>query len=206
MKLANLTRFGYADHDRDSKKGLAARLHIDMPLFTGLAMLAVISLVILYSTSGQDIDTIVRQSMRILMAFGVMLALAQISPQHLQRWSPWLYISGLVLLLLVLGIGEIGKGAQRWLDIGFVRFQPSEIMKLGVPMMLAWYFAEHPLPPRFWRLLLAAIMVGVPAALIAKQPDLGTATLIAIGGFLVLQIAAYVWYLIGSPHKEPVHD
>jgi len=196
MKFANLTRFGYTGHDRDAKKGLATRLHIDVPLFAGLALLAVISLVILYSTSGRDIDTVIRQSMRMLMAFGVMLALAQISPQHLQRWSPWLYVSGLTLLLLVLGIGEISKGAQRWLDIGFVRFQPSEIMKLGVPMMLAWYFAEHPLPPRFWRLLLAAALVGVPVGLIAKQPDLGTATLIAIGGFLVLFFAGMSWKLL----------
>ena len=196
MKFANLTRFGYADNDRDSKKALAARLHIDMPLFAGLAMLAVTSLVILYSTSGQNIDTVIRQSVRMLMAFSVMLVLAQISPQHLQRWSPWLYTSGLVLLFLVLAVGDIGKGAQRWLDIGFIRFQPSEIMKLGVPMMLAWYFAEHPIPPRFWRLLFAAALVAVPAGLIAKQPDLGTAMLIGIGGFLVLFFAGISWKLL----------
>ena len=196
MKFANLTRFGYADNHRDSKKGLAARLHIDMPLFAGLAMLAVTSLVILYSSSGQNIDTVIRQSLRMLMAFGVMLVLAQISPQHLQRWSPWLYTSGLVLLFLVLAVGDIGKGAQRWLDIGFIRFQPSEIMKLGVPMMLAWYFAEHPIPPRFWRLLFAAALVAVPAGLIAKQPDLGTAMLIGIGGFLVLFFAGIPWKLL----------
>jgi len=196
MKLADLTRFGYADNSRDSQKSLAVRLHIDVPLFVGLAMLAVTSLVILYSSSGQSVDTVVRQALRILLAFGVMLALAQISPQHLQRWSPWLYASGLVLLILVLGIGHIGKGAQRWLDIGFVRFQPSEIMKLGVPMMLAWFFAEHPIPPRFLRLLLAAALVLVPVALIAKQPDLGTAMLISIGGFLVLFFAGMSWKLL----------
>ncbi len=196
MKFSNLTRFGYADNDRDSKKALAVRLHIDMPLFAGLAMLVVTSLVILYSSSGRDIDTVIRQSVRILMAFSVMLVLAQISPQHLQRWSPWLYASGLVLLMLVWGIGDIGKGAQRWLDIGFIRFQPSEIMKLGVPMMLAWYFAEHPIPPRFWRLLAAAALVAMPVALIAKQPDLGTATLIGIGGFLVLFFAGMSWKLL----------
>jgi len=196
MKLADLTRFGYADNNRDSKKSLAVRLHIDVPLFVGLSMLAVTSLVILYSSSGQSVDTVVRQALRILLAFGVMLALAQISPQHLQRWSPWLYASGLILLVLVLGIGHIGKGAQRWLDIGFVRFQPSEIMKLGVPMMLAWYFAEHPIPPRFWRLLLAAVLITVPVALIAKQPDLGTAMLISVGGFLVLFFAGMSWKLL----------
>ena len=196
MKLADFTRFGYADNNRDSRKSLAVRLHVDVPLFVGLAALAVTSLIILYSSSGQSVDTIIRQSLRILLAFGLMLALAQISPQHLQRWSPWLYASGLVLLVLVLGIGHIGKGAQRWLDIGVVRFQPSEIMKLGVPMMLAWYFAEHPIPPRFWRLLLAAALVAVPVALIAKQPDLGTAMLISVGGFLVLFFAGMSWKLL----------
>lgn len=198
MKLADFTRFGSSDSNRDSQKSLAVRLHIDVPLFFGLAMLAVISLVILYSSSGRDFDTVIRQSLRVLLAFGLMLVLAQISPQHLQRWSPWLYMSGLVLLVLVLGIGHIGKGAQRWLDIGFVRFQPSEIMKLGVPMMLAWYFAEHPIPPRFWRLLLAAVLVLVPVGLIAKQPDLGTAMLISVGGFLVLFFAGMSWKLLIS--------
>ena len=196
MKLAAFTRFGSADNNRDSKKSLAVRLHIDVPLFVGLAALAVTSLIILYSSSGQSVDTVIRQSLRILLAFGVMLALAQIAPQNLQRWSPWLYVSGLALLIMVLGVGHIGKGAQRWLDIGFVRFQPSEIMKLGVPMMLAWYFAEHPIPPRFWRLLLAAALIAAPVALIAKQPDLGTAMLISVGGFLVLFFAGMSWKLL----------
>lgn len=196
MKLADFTRFGYADNNSATRKSLAVRLHIDVPLFVGLAALTVTSLIILYSSSGQSVDTVMRQSLRILLAFSLMLALAQISPQHLQRWSPWLYASGLVMLVLVLGIGHVGKGAQRWLDIGFVRFQPSEIMKLGVPMMLAWYFAEHPIPPRFWRLLLAAALVGIPVALIAKQPDLGTAMLISIGGFLVLFFAGMSWKLL----------
>jgi rod shape determining protein RodA len=196
MKLADLTRFGQTDNNRDARKSLAVRLHIDVPLFVGLSMLALTSLVILYSSSGMSIDTVVRQSLRILLAFGIMLALAQISPQHLQRWSPWLYASGLVLLVLVLGIGHIGKGAQRWLDIGFVRFQPSEIMKLGVPMMLAWYFAEHPIPPRFWRMLFGAALIAMPVALIAKQPDLGTAMLISVGGFLVLFFAGMSWKLL----------
>ena len=101
MKLADLTRFGYAHSDRDSKKSLAVRLHIDVPLFVGLTALAVTSLIILYSSSGQSIDTVVRQALRILLAVGLMLALAQISPQHLQRWSPWHYASGLILLVLV---------------------------------------------------------------------------------------------------------
>lgn len=196
MRLSDITRLAYGSNGRDTRKSLSERLHMDLPLLFGLCALAVASLIIIYSASGQSLDTVLRQAMRFALAFALLLALAQINPHHMQRWAPWLYIGGVLLLIAVMLAGEIGKGAQRWLNLGVIRFQPSEIMKLAVPMMLAWYFAEQPLPPRFWRLLLAAILVAVPAALIAKQPDLGTAMLISIGGFLVLFFAGMSWKLL----------
>ncbi len=198
MKFPDLARFGGVDSQREDRKSLAVRLHMDVPLLVGLCALSIVSLIILYSASGHSLDTIIRQVLRIGLAFGIMFVLAQISPQHLERWSLWLYLLALVLLLAVEIIGDIGKGAQRWLELGPIRFQPSEIMKLALPMMLAWYFAEQPLPPRFWRLLLAAFLIAVPVALVAKQPDLGTAMLIAVGGLLVLFFAGLSWKLMVS--------
>ncbi len=192
MNIGEFTRFG-SDAGRQDKVSLAVRLHMDVPLLVGLCTLATVSLIILYSSSGQSLDTIFRQLLRIGLAFGIMFVLAQIAPHHLKRWSVWLYLFGLVLLVAVEIIGDIGKGAQRWLELGPIRFQPSEIMKLAVPMMLAWYFSEQPLPPRFWRLIFAALLIAIPVGLIAKQPDLGTAVLVAIGGFLVLFFAGLSW-------------
>jgi rod shape determining protein RodA len=119
-----------------------------------------------------------------------MLIIAQIPPKFLRLWTPWIFTLGIVLLVLVLIVGEIGKGAQRWLDIGFMRFQPSEIMKLAVPMMAAWYLMDRPLPPRLGELLIVLLAISlVPAALIAQQPDLGTALLIAASGIIVILLA-----------------
>jgi rod shape determining protein RodA len=122
--------------------------------------------------------------------------MAQISPGWLRRGSPLIYALGLVLLTLVLVTGDIGKGAQRWLDLGFIRFQPSEMMKLAVPMMLAWFLADSRLPPSALRLLSAGVLVIVPTLLIAKQPDLGTALLIVSSGFFVLFLAGIYWRVL----------
>jgi len=165
------------------------RLRIDWPLLVALLLLATIGLFVLYSASGQNMAVVQAQGLRILLAFFIMLLLAQIVPYGIQFWSPWLYGLGLLLLLAVLVMGEIGKGAQRWLDLGFVTFQPSEIMKLAVPMMIAWYFAEAPLPPNRKRLSIAGVLLIIPTLLVAKQPDLGTALLIASSGIFVLLLA-----------------
>ncbi len=165
------------------------RLRIDWPLLVALLLLATMGLFVLYSASGQSMAVVQAQGLRILLAFFVMLLLAQIAPYGIQFWSPWLYGLGLLLLLAVLLMGEIGKGAQRWLDLGFVTFQPSEIMKLAVPMMIAWYFAEAPLPPNRKRLSIAGVLLIIPTLLVAKQPDLGTALLIASSGIFVLLLA-----------------
>jgi rod shape determining protein RodA len=164
-------------------------LKLDGPLLVGLGLIAAYGLVVLYSASGQSLGTVIRQVGHLGMGTVAMLLLAQVNPNFLRRLSPWLYVVGVLLLFVVAGMGAIGKGAQRWLDLGVVRFQPSEIMKLAVPMMCAWYLQERPLPPSPLSLVLLAVLILVPAGLVVMQPDLGTGALIAIGGALVVMMA-----------------
>lgn len=179
-----------------SGRRLLQRLHIDLPLLLSLLTLAGIGLFVLFSASGQDEAMVMRQLGRIALAFFIMFAIAQLSPSALSFWSPWIYAAGLLLLLAVLLLGDIGKGAQRWLDIGIFRFQPSEIMKLAVPMMIARFLADAHLPPNRKRLFFGAILIVIPALLVAKQPDLGTALLIACAGCFVLFLAGLSWRFI----------
>jgi rod shape determining protein RodA len=179
--------------DRRGSRFFVRGMHLDIPLLIALILLAFVGLITLYSASGQDTDMLIRQVLRLLLAFGVMFVLAQIPPHYFEYWAPWLFGVGLSLLVAVLLVGEVGKGAQRWLDIGLFRFQPSELMKLAVPLMIAWYLSENPLPPNRRQLFNALLMVFVPALLIAKQPDLGTAVLIAGAGVFVLLLAGTRW-------------
>ena len=174
------------------------RIHIDLPLLIGIVILAAMGMGVLYSAGGQDVELLNRQMIRLAIAFIVMLLVAQINPGTLKFWAPWLFALGLLMLVAVLVFGEVGKGAQRWLNLGFFRFQPSELMKIAVPVMTAWYLAEAPLPPRGIRLFLATLIVMVPTLLIAKQPDLGTALLIASSGFFVLLLSGLRLKLILS--------
>ena len=121
-----------------------------------------------------------RQLVRLGLAFTGMLVVAQLSPYVLLRLTPWLFVIGVVFLVAVLVGGETSGGAQRWLNLYIVRFQPSEMMKLAVPMMVAWYLADSRLPPNSWQLLASATLIAVPMLMIAKQPDLGTALLVAV--------------------------
>jgi rod shape determining protein RodA len=139
-----------------------------------------------------------RQLIRLGVAFGAMFVLAQIPSSQLRRWSPWLFGIGILLLVAVLIIGQVGKGAQRWLDLGFFRFQPSELAKLAVPMMIAWFLAEKSLPPKWKRLVVAGALIVLPVLLIAKQPDLGTSLLVASAGIFVLFLAGLSWRFIGG--------
>lgn len=175
---------------------LLQRLHIDLPLLTGILLLCAFGLAILYSASESDIDMVRRQSINIVIAVVIMFSLAQISPAKLKAISPWFYIAGLILLAAVLVMGDMGKGAQRWLIIGGFRFQPSEIVKLAVPMMCAGFLASRPQPVRAWHLLVAFILAMIPAALIVKQPDLGTAILVSAAGVFTLFFAGLSWRLI----------
>ena len=180
------------------QKSLALRLHIDIPLLSGLLVLCGIGLVVLYSAGGQDITLVLRQFIRMVLAIFLMLMLAQIPVVQYERWSLWIYLFGIFLLALVLLFGDVGKGAQRWLDLKIIRFQPSEIMKLAVPMVVAWFLSSSDLPPRLSRLLVAFILIMVPVGLIAKQPDLGTALLVGSAGFAVIFIAGISWRYILS--------
>jgi rod shape determining protein RodA len=168
---------------------IVQRLHVDGPLLVGLLCLCTLGLFVLYSASGQDNALLIRQIVRLCGGFLALLVLAQLPPSVLRGWSPWLFLLGLVLLALVEILGDIGKGAQRWLDFGVVRFQPSEMMKLAVPMTMAWYLHSRPLPPRLIDLLALAAIALIPAGMVAVQPDLGTALLIASAGVITVFIA-----------------
>lgn len=164
-------------------------LHFDLPLFGLLLLLISFGLLILYSASNANIHMVLRQAMRLTMATMIMIIFGFIPPHKYKLWTPWIYSMGLSLLIAVMVMGKIGKGAQRWLELGFFRFQPSEIMKLAVPMMAAWYFDRQTQPMTIKALFIAGLIIGVPALLIAKQPDLGTAIMVAGAGFFVVFLA-----------------
>ncbi|MCP3867988.1 MAG: rod shape-determining protein RodA [Gammaproteobacteria bacterium] len=189
---------GLRESNPTRAEGLLADLHLDLPLLTGLVLLCGFGLVILYSAGDQNLDLIKRQLIRLGLAFAVMFVLAQVPPSQIRRWSPWLYGIGLMMLIAVLLVGYEGKGAQRWLDLGLFRFQPSELTKLAVPMMIAWFLAEKALPPEWKRLAVAGGLILMPVLLIYKQPDLGTALLVASAGIFVLFLAGLSWRFIGG--------
>jgi len=167
---------------------LLRRLHLDGILLAGVLAVMVISLVAIYSAKGQSLGEVTGQLVRMLVACGAMLVLAQVNPLWLRRLAPFAYLGGVILLGMVLLAGDVGKGAQRWLDVG-VRFQPSEIMKLAVPIALCALLHERPLPPSFLLLVVMAVLIAVPVGLIAVQPDLGTAILILMSGVAVIFLA-----------------
>jgi len=195
--LRQMPHHGSADLAR--RPGLAGRLHIDIPLLLLLLVLTGYGLVVLYSGSGKSLDAVIRQGRYFLLAYAVMFAVAQVSLARLMRWAPWFYLLAVALLVAVMVAGVGAKGAQRWLSVGGFRFQPSEIMKLVLPLTIAWYLADRSLPPRLFPVLVALALVLVPAALILQQPDLGTALLIAASGLLVLFVAGMGWaYILGA--------
>ncbi len=172
-------------------------LYIDYPLLGLIMLLITTGLIILYSASGQNMDMVLRQGLRLFLALGVMFIFSFIPPHKYKLWAPWLYAAGLMLLIAVMIMGKIGKGAQRWLDISIFRFQPSEIMKLTVPLMVAWYIDNKPLQQNYKSLGMAAGFIFIPALLIAKQPDLGTAIMVAASGLTAIFLAGISFRLIG---------
>lgn len=164
-------------------------LHIDWPLLGLLGVIVGFGLLVLYSASNENMGMLLRQIMRLGLAFTIMMFFAMIPPHKYKAWTPWAYFGGLLLLVAVVLIGKIGKGAQRWLDFGLFRFQPSEIMKLAVPMMAAWYFDRTTTPMRFKDLIKTGLIILVPTILIAKQPDLGTAIMVMGSGVCVIFLA-----------------
>jgi rod shape determining protein RodA len=174
------------------------RIHLDPLLLLALVAIIGYGLVVLYSAVNRDAAIFTNQLIRIGLAFAVMVVAAQLDPGFYRRWSPVVYLAGVVLLVLVLLVGVKVKGSQRWLDIpGVIRFQPSEIMKIAVPMMVAWYFHDRPLPPSFKDVVVALGIVAVPAGCIIMQPDLGTGILVAGAGLAVVVLAGLPWRWIG---------
>ena len=165
-----------------------ARAHIDPPLLAGVLLLCAFGLFVLYSATGQSSARTMAQAVRLGVALVAMITLAQIPPAVFRRWAWAGYALGLILLLAVLIAGSTGKGAQRWIDIGF-RFQPSEIMKIAVPMAAAAYLYTRSLPPNLMSLVALTAIILPPVLLIARQPDLGTAILIGASGAIVVLLA-----------------
>ncbi|MGC1387578.1 MAG: rod shape-determining protein RodA [Steroidobacteraceae bacterium] len=172
-------------------------LGLDGPLTGVLAIIVCIGVLVVYSASGQNLKMVEHHLANIAIAVAALLALARLAtPQYLRLFAPIAYAIGILLLIVVAVTGHIGKGAQRWLDVGFIRFQPSEIMKLAVPMMCAWYMHERPLPPTLKDLIAMGIMIAVPTGMIVLQPDLGTALLIAASGLIVMLLAGMQFRIV----------
>ena len=170
---------------------------VDAVLLAALSLLIFLGLTTLYSASGADETRVIRQAVHFLIGLFLIVVFSQIQSKTLRQWAIWIYGAGVILLILVLVIGVTKKGATRWLNIG-MDIQPSEIMKLGVPMMVAYYLSEKPLPPRFSEIFVSLLLIAIPMLLIMKQPDLGTALLIATSGFFVIYLAGISWWLISG--------
>ena len=167
--------------------------HLDPFLLAVVGMLLSIGLVVLFSASGESFGRVGAQLINIAVAAAVLWAIANVAPQHLLRLALPVYILGLVLLIGVALFGEVSNGARRWLHLGVTRIQPSEIMKIGVPLMLAWYFDRYEAILKFRDFIVGGVLVAVPVLLIARQPDLGTALLVTAAGFFVLFLAGLSW-------------
>ncbi len=193
-----LRRMPGTSRDLRRPVSLWMRLHIDIPLLMILLLLTAYGLVVLYSAGGQNVYYVERQGVFFIIAYGAMFSVAQVRTHLLERWAPWLYFAGVILLVLVAVVGTGAKGAQRWLSLGGFRFQPSEVLKLAMPIAVAAYLSQRILPPKFKHVCWTLIIVSVPTLLIMKQPDLGTSLLIAISGLTVLFFAGLPWGYIFS--------
>ena len=175
------------------------QLHIDPWLCLFLVLNALLGLTVLYSASAQDVGLVSKQAMSFGIGFVVMFSLAQIPPKVYQAFSPYFYIFAVLSLLAVVIFGEVRMGAQRWIDIpGFGSVQPSEFMKIGMPMMIAWFLSRKALPPSFSQVILSLVLIVIPFLLIAEQPDLGTSLLVLASGIFVLFLSGLSWRLIAA--------
>ncbi len=172
-------------------------VHIDPLMLIGLAMLTAFGLIILYSAGGQSAYLMKRQIVFFAIAYIVMFGVAQVNLDFVRRWSVWLYLLGIVLLIGVILFGVGAKGAQRWISLGFFRFQPSEILKIAVPLTVAAYFSARVLPPKIPHVVVCLAIVTIPAVLIFVQPDMGTALMVAVSGLIGLFLAGLRWRYIG---------
>ena len=181
-------------HERETSGAWLRSVHIDPILFVLLLLVVGYGLVVLYSAVSGSETLFQAQLTRLGLAFATLVIAAQLPPQIYVRWAPFVYLFGVVLLICVLLFGVTVKGSRRWLDIpGLIRFQPSEIMKIAVPMAVAWFFHDRPLPPSFKDVCVALAIVAVPAGCIIAQPDLGTGILVAGAGLAVVVLAGLPW-------------
>ena len=200
----NIHQYRFSRHShhfvsRDLEPSIWRRLHIDPWLVLMLLSVCLIGLTVLYSASTQDMAMVLRQTTSYGIAFAVMITMAQIPPNVYRTLTPIFYVLGLILLILVELIGEVRMGAQRWIRIpGFGSVQPSEFMKLGMPMMCAWYLSKRELPPNLTTIITTLAIIAVPVLLIAKEPDLGTSILVAASGMFVLFLSGLSWKIIGG--------
>ncbi|QBQ63884.1 rod shape-determining protein RodA [Actinobacillus indolicus] len=171
---------------------------LDIWLLVGLFAITGYGLLVLYSASGGSERMFTNRIIQVCLGLGVMFVMAMFPPRFYEKLSPYLYVVCIILLVLVDLVGETSKGAQRWLNLGFVRFQPSEIAKLAVPLMVAAYLGKRSLPPDFRDTAIALAMIIVPTLLVAAQPDLGTSILVCAAGVFVLFLAGLSWKLIGA--------
>ena len=198
MNNSRLSSFNQRSmHDSFRGFGKSINLHVDWLLLTAIVLLFCLGLLILYSAK-LDYSLIKKQGLRLAIAMTLMFIIAQIPPRYFRSWAPWLYAVSFIMLLMVLFTGEISKGGQRWLNLGIIRFQPSELMKLAVPLMVAYSLEAQILPPKIRFLILPTLYVVAPVILVALQPDLGTAILFASSGFLVIFFAGVSWRLMLS--------
>jgi rod shape determining protein RodA len=175
---------------------ILTRPRIDLPLACGLFLLACVGLVTLYSAGGGDLGLVGGQAARFVLGAALLLLISRIPPTVLRNWTPWLYAGSTALLVVVAILGE-GRGADRWLDLKVMRFQPSELLKLTMPMMVAWYLHPRQLPPSWKDMAAVGVLIAIPAGLIAKQPDLGTALLVSAAGAFALFLSGVAWWRIG---------
>lgn len=174
--------------------GWLYRVHLDPMLLTLVCLVLGFGLMVLYSAAGDQAGLFDAQVRRVLAAMAVLVIAAQLPPGVYLRWAPFVYVVGLLLLVLVLLVGIKVKGSQRWLEIpGLLRFQPSELMKIAVPMALAWYLQQRVLPPSPKHVFYSLLIIALPAIAIAAQPDLGTSILVAGAGLAVLMLAGLSW-------------
>lgn len=192
-----IRHMGYIGKDLGRRKSVWEYLHIDFPLLVALLILLGFGLMVLYSAADGNMSMMRRQITFIIVSLGAMLFMAQLEVRILRRWAPWMYLGGMALLVAVIFYGSIGGGARRWIDLPLLpRFQPSEIMKVVLPLCVAGYFSKRALPPRFKHIVWALVIIMLPTALIAIQPDLGTALLIAVSGLFVILLAGINWKLV----------
>ncbi|WP_407046245.1 rod shape-determining protein RodA [Halopseudomonas formosensis] len=182
------------------REPLWMRIHVDPWLLLLILILAGAAGFVLYSASSKSLSMLYRQGAHYAIGLAVMLFIAQVKPRFMERWVPVAYVGSSLLLLAVLVVGTEAKGAQRWLSIpGGITFQPSEIMKLVMPMSVAWYLGRREMPPRFKHVAVCLTIIMVPVVLILKQPDLGTTLLIAASGIFGLLLAGLRWrYILGA--------